>query len=57
VKINPLVYAVRGYRNSVLSTRLPDPRDIAMLAAFAILTFILGGLFFRHTKKGFADVL
>ena len=57
VALNPLVYAVRGYRNSILSTRLPALQDLAMLAAFAVVSFILGGLFFRHTKKGFADVL
>jgi lipopolysaccharide transport system permease protein len=57
VTLNPLVYAVRGYRSSVLSTRFPAPQDLAMLAVFAVATFIIGGLFFRHTKKGFADVL
>ena len=57
VTLNPLVYAVRGYRNSILSTRLPSVRDLALLTAFAVATFIIGGLFFRHTKKGFADVL
>lgn len=57
VKINPLVYAVRGYRTTVLSNRLPNLRDVAMLAVFGVAAFILGGLFFRHAKKGFADVL
>jgi lipopolysaccharide transport system permease protein len=55
--LNPLAYAVRGYRTSILSTRLPPPQDLLLLAAFAVATFVLGGLFFRHTKKGFADVL
>ena len=57
VALNPLVYAVRGYRTSILSTSLPSARDLALLAVFAVVTFVLGGLFFRHTKKGFADVL
>jgi ABC-type polysaccharide/polyol phosphate export permease len=57
VALNPLVYAVRGYRVTILSGRLPSVRDIGMLALFAVITFVLGGLFFRHTKKGFADVL
>ena len=57
VILNPLVYAVRGYRSSLLSTRLPSLRDLAMLTALALVTFIVGGLFFRYTKKGFADVL
>jgi len=55
--LNPLVYAVRGYRTSILSTQLPAAGDLALLAAFAVGMFVVGGLFFRHTKKGFADVL
>ncbi len=57
VTLNPLVYAVRGYRSSILSTRLPSLRDLALLALFAVAIFVAGGLFFRYTKKGFADVL
>ena len=57
VTLNPLVYAVRGYRTSILSTQLPAAGDLALLAAFAVGMFVVGGLFFRHTKKGFADVL
>ena len=57
ITLNPLVYVVRGYRNSILSSRLPEGSDLALLAGFAVGAFLLGGLFFRHTKKGFADVL
>ena len=57
IAFNPLVYAVRGYRTSILSSRLPSLQDLALLSAFALATFVAGGLFFRHTKKGFADVL
>jgi lipopolysaccharide transport system permease protein len=57
VTLNPLVYVVRGYRQSILSSQLPAAQDVVLLAAFAAVTFVLGGLFFRHTKKGFADVL
>ncbi len=57
IDFNPLVYAVRGYRSSLLSTRLPAFDDLLKLGAFAVAAFVLGGLFFRHTKKGFADVL
>jgi hypothetical protein len=32
-------------------------RDIAGAAGFAVAAFVLGGLFFRQMKKGFADVL
>jgi lipopolysaccharide transport system permease protein len=57
VTFNPLAYAVRGYRASILSTRLPPAGDLLMLAACGAAAFVLGGLFFRQVKKGFADVL
>lgn len=54
---NPLVYAVRAYRRALLSYRPPDLGDLGILTLCACGTFILGGLFFRHMKRGFADVL
>ena len=55
--VNPLFYAVRAYRSLLLGSKLPDPRDLAIAAAYGIAAFIVGGLFFRHVKRGFADVL
>jgi lipopolysaccharide transport system permease protein len=54
---NPLTYIVRGYRQMLLSYGAPNPRDLGIVTACAVITFILGGLFFRHMKRGFADVL
>jgi ABC-type polysaccharide/polyol phosphate export permease len=54
---NPLAYFVRGYRDSILGGKLPALTDFAALAAFGLGAFVLGGLFFRQTKRGFADVL
>ena len=54
---NPLSYMVRAYRELLLSYRLPSLEDVAVTAAFAVCTFLAGGLFFRHMKRGFADVL
>src|SRR5262249_2415805 len=54
---NPLAYAVRAYRQMLLSYRPPDLHALAVLTLSATLTFVLGGLFFRHMKRGFADVL
>jgi ABC-type polysaccharide/polyol phosphate export permease len=53
---NPMAYVVRAYRLVLLGSapRLPD---VTVAAAFAVVTFICGGLFFRQMKKGFADVL
>jgi ABC-type polysaccharide/polyol phosphate export permease len=57
LRINPLVYVVRGYRDMVLGNEFPAWQDVLALAGFSIVTLLLGGLFFRHTKRGFADVL
>jgi ABC-type polysaccharide/polyol phosphate export permease len=57
LKFNPLAYAVDAYRALLLGTRMPNPRDLAVMAAYGIAAFVIGGLFFRHLKRGFADVL
>lgn len=54
---NPLSYIVNAYRELILNVELPNWREMAIVAAFAITVFIAGGLFFRHLKRGFADVL
>ena len=54
---NPMFYAVRAYRDMLLMARWPSLGDTAVLAGSAVLVFMLGGLFFRHMKRGFADVL
>ncbi len=54
---NPLTYFVRGYRQSILGGELPAAMDFAALTGFALTAFIAGGLFFRQSKRGFADVL
>jgi len=57
LKWNPLAYAVDAYRSLLLGTHMPNPRDLAVVTAYGLATFIIGGLFFRHLKRGFADVL
>ena len=54
---NPLAYLVRAYRGMLLSTRVPNPADLLVAAACGAAMFLAGGLFFRHMKRGFADVL
>jgi lipopolysaccharide transport system permease protein len=54
---NPMYYLVRAYRILLLSSGAPDLRDLAVATVFAAAVFIAGGLFFRHMKRGFADVL
>ena len=53
---NPLVYVVHVYRQMLLGIGVPWG-DLGSAAGFAVGTFVLGGLFFRHMKRGFADVL
>jgi lipopolysaccharide transport system permease protein len=55
--VNPLAYLVRAYRERLLSNQPPDWHELATLACFAVAAFVVGGLFFRHLKRGFADVL
>jgi lipopolysaccharide transport system permease protein len=59
--VNPLAYIVQAYREMLLGTKMLPLADLAALlgpmAAFSIGAFVLGGLFFRHLKRGFADVL
>jgi lipopolysaccharide transport system permease protein len=55
--LNPLAYLVRAYRDRLLSARTPSLSDICFIAAYCLGAFILGGLFFRQLKPGFADVL
>jgi ABC-type polysaccharide/polyol phosphate export permease len=54
---NPLAYVVRAYRDRLLSYRTPSLEEFAILALYSVTFFFIGGLFFRHLKKGFADVL
>jgi lipopolysaccharide transport system permease protein len=55
--LNPLAFVVRAYRDRLLSYRVPSLHDFAIITAYAITAFVAGGLFFRHLKRGFADVL
>lgn len=57
MQLNPLAYMVRAYRERLLSYRAPAMDELLILAAYSITAFVLGGFFFRHLKRGFADVL
>jgi homopolymeric O-antigen transport system permease protein len=54
---NPLAYMVRAYRELLLSQQWPGIDELSITALFAVAAFLAGGLFFRHMKRGFADVL
>ena len=57
LRANPLYYAVRSYRAILLHSSLPRFEDLAVSLAFGLGMFVVGGLFFRYMKRGFADVL
>ncbi len=57
VSWNPMSWVVTAYRNRLLSAQWPTSKELAVLALSSMLVFIAGGLFFRHLKRGFADVL
>ncbi len=56
-KLNPMAHVVIAYRDCLLRMRMPDLRVLALLAGVSLLVFIAGGMFFRHTKREFVDVL
>lgn len=57
ITFNPLAYVVRAYRERLLSHQLPDVHQLGILTLFAVGAFLVGGLVFKHLKRGFADVL
>ena len=57
VSLNPLAHVVTGYRDCLLRMRMPDLGVLAILAAVCLSVFAAGGLFFRKTKREFADIL
>ena len=54
---NPMAHIVKGYRQRLLTTDLPSWQELLFLAAISVAVFVAGGIFFRHLKRGFADVL
>jgi ABC-type polysaccharide/polyol phosphate export permease len=54
---NAMAYVVRAYRKILLTQHLPSLPDFGIIVAWAVVVFVAGGLFFRHMKRGFADVL
>ena len=57
VRLNPMFFAVRAYRDLLLTSSWPRWEDVGMLALYGAVVFVVGGLFFRYMKRGFADVL
>jgi len=45
------------FRPSLLAAQMPSLADAGVLALYGVAVFCVGGLIFRHLKRGFADVL
>jgi len=56
LRVNPLRYVVRAYREILLGHSVPFG-DLALTGVFAVAAFLCGGMVFRYMKRGFADVL
>jgi lipopolysaccharide transport system permease protein len=54
---NPMSFVVDAYRLRLLTPAWPDVAQLALIAGWSVAVFLAGGLFFRHLKRGFADVL
>ena len=56
-RINPLAQVVDAYRRAILTGGMPGGADLALLAGVSAAAFLVGGAFFRYTKRAFGDVL
>jgi len=54
---NPLAYVVSAYRSCILLDHWPPAQDLLQLTGLSLAVFVAGGLFFRHSKRAFGDVL
>jgi ABC-type polysaccharide/polyol phosphate export permease len=57
MRLNPLAAVVIAYRQCLLRFETPSMDALLGLYLFALGAFLGGGLFFRYTKRSFADVL
>ena len=57
IAFNPMAWIVRAYRERLFLATWPTWQELGVLTAYSLAVFVAGGLFFRHLKRGFADVL
>lgn len=57
MQLNPLAAVVTAYRKCLLRFETPSLEALLFLYLLAFSAFLAGGLFFRYTKRSFADVL
>jgi lipopolysaccharide transport system permease protein len=52
-----MYWVVSAYRDRLFTGAWPGLRELGVLAVYSAGIFVVGGLFFRVLKRGFADVL
>ncbi|SLM61830.1 O-antigen export system permease protein RfbD [Dickeya aquatica] len=57
MKINPLTLIIEQVRDVMIWGRPVNIIDFLLITVFSLIILIFGYLFFKRTKKGFADVL
>ena len=57
IKINPMAYLVRAYRDILLNEKLPHISDILIFMAISIIVFFGGYYLFSKTQHQFSDVV
>src|SRR5258708_37449512 len=50
---NPMAWVVRAYRERLFRATWPTWEELGVLTAYSVTVFVVGGLFFRHLKRGF----
>jgi lipopolysaccharide transport system permease protein len=55
--LNPMVSVVEGFRWSLLGTEAPDPGQIVVSSAVALVGLAAAVAYFRRTEQFFADVI
>jgi len=55
LKLNPIYHLVEGYRLALLTGRALPAADFLYFAVVSVVTFGLGGMFFRKLKPWFAE--
>jgi lipopolysaccharide transport system permease protein len=57
VYLNPLSVIVEEFRNVILLNKLPNFLHLGLYYIVALMTYMVGFIFFSKTKNGFADVI
>jgi len=57
IRINPMAYLVRFYRDILLRGSLPDLKEVLVFSSVAIILFFIGYYIFERNQSKFADLI